>query len=203
MPITLLGQLPTGGGSFSQGNLNEIQAALAAQDANNLLFAQTPVGSSQLDPTTIQYTTVNLTSAQIKALRTPGITLVPAQGAGTLIEFCGAIVKYTFLTGAYVNGAGGAPTLVIGIGTGGTGMIFYDDTVTQPGTGAAQLAAALKAASSQFVQIPGQSDPLIGAVTGVTNSPLLLINTAAATFELVTGAGSAIMKVAYRVHSGL
>lgn len=50
-------------------------------------LADDVVTSAKLDPTTIQTATVSLTNAEIKALRASPKTLVPAPGAGYLLEF--------------------------------------------------------------------------------------------------------------------
>lgn len=43
-----------------------------------------------------QWATVSITSAQVKALETTQITLVPAPGAGKMIKFMGAVLKLDY-----------------------------------------------------------------------------------------------------------
>jgi len=54
------------------------------------------VATVALDPTTIQYATVSLTNTNIKNLAATQIELVPAQGAGTVVEFVSAQLKLVY-----------------------------------------------------------------------------------------------------------
>src|ERR1022692_5199448 len=84
---------------------------IAAQNLNNTSLraginacATTPVPSSQLDPSTIQYATVALTNTQTKALNSAPPAIIAAAGAGTLIEVLSAVLENVFLTAAFANG---------------------------------------------------------------------------------------------------
>jgi len=50
-------------------------------------------------------TTTTITTAEVNKLRATPITLVPAQGANTVIEFLGALIVYDYATAAFTVGA--------------------------------------------------------------------------------------------------
>lgn len=56
-----------------------------------------------LDPGILQAVQVTLTAAQIKALFTTPVALVPAQGAGTIVDIVGIWAKNVFGTVAYTG----------------------------------------------------------------------------------------------------
>jgi hypothetical protein len=189
MPITTLAALPASGTldaavqSYDGAQYAAINAFVAAVNANNAQFATTPVNSAGLDPTTVQYATVNLTLTQLLALYTTPISLVAAPGAGKLLEFLSAVVEFVYgsaaftigsatnLTVKYTNASGAAASATLAV----TGL--FDQTATT-------LSTLLPAAA-----------------IGVTNAALVL-SLAVANMTAGTG-GSAIVKIAYRVHSGL
>jgi hypothetical protein len=184
-------KLPAGGGVFDESNLDAIQAMIAAQNLNNTSLraginacATTPVPSSQLDPSTIQYATVALTNTQTKALNSAPPAIIAAAGAGTLIEVLSAVLENVFLTAAFANG--------------GVIQLSYGASTTVP-------ASATVAAT--FLTSPTASQVIVLAGALATNLASAVLNTAvylaSATADFITGAGHVTVKVAYRVHSGL
>lgn len=191
MSETTLVKLPAGGGVFDESNLDAIQAMIAAQNLNNTSLraginacATTPVPSSQLDPSTIQYATVALTNTQTKALNSAPPAIIAAAGAGTLIEVLSAVLENVFLTAAFANG--------------GVIQLSYGASTTVP-------ASATVAAT--FLTSPTASQVIVLAGALATNLASAVLNTAvylaSATADFITGAGHVTVKVAYRVHSGL
>lgn len=152
-----------------------------------------------------QYATVAITAAQIKALSSAPVSLVAAQGAGTIIEFVSAMVN-TVAGTLYVNGSGGAPNLVISVGVPGTGISVWNDPASSNlatflrtnlgGNWTGQLLPSLSAAS--FV-----SFALIDVSGSGQNQALQFGQSLGATRDLVTGTGTMSIRVTYRVHTGL
>lgn len=198
MAETTLVTLPDGPGVFDVANLNAVNAAFTAQNLNNTslraaitvnaaaiaLAATFPVPSSQIDPAVIQYKTVAIANAAVKTLFGTGTALVAAQGAGTLIEILSLLLENVYLTAAFT--AGGAIQASYGAG------------VTIP---------ASATVASTFLTSPAASQSILvaGALASNLSSAVLntAVNLACATQEFATGAGSLIVKVAYRVHTGL
>jgi hypothetical protein len=193
---TTLVKLPAGGGVFDESNLDAIQAMIAAQNLNNTSLragitacATTPVPSSQLDPSTIQYASIALSLAKLLALHATPPALVAAQGAGTLVEFVSAVLEYHYGSAAFTIGTAGNLTIAYKADASGgaaSGTLaatgFFDQTATQ-------LASFLPAA------LPAT------AATTLLNQPLVL---SLATADMTVGTGgSGTLKIAYRVHTGL
>ena len=177
-----LAALPDNAGVFTGGNLAAVQAALTAQNANNAL--SNPVTSANLDPQILQYVSFPLTLAQILALHGTPITIVAAQGAGTLIEVVSAVLNLVYGSAAYAGG--------------GVVSLNYGNT--------ANLAVTAGIAAAVFTglganEIETMTGPVTLASSVCLNQPLVLL-AATANFTVGTG-GSATLKVAYRVHSGL
>lgn len=128
---------------------------------------------------------VALTNAQTKATNTAPIVIVPAQGAGTLIEVISLTLENVFLTGAFA--AGGALALYYGTNSGGV-------------LGSATVAATFltSPAANQMIFVAGALASNLAS--NVLNKDLVLANPTA---DFTTGAGSLMVKVRFRVHSGL
>ena len=192
MAVTTLATLTDNGGVFTGGNLTAVNAAITAQNANNTSLvasvaaaATTPVGSSQLDPTIVQYATVAATLAQLRALNSVGISLVAAQGAGTLIEMISSVVELVY--GSLAFSGGGAVTVNYGLGGSAASL----------GNVAAAVFTGLAA---NQVQVLTQNTANLASTVCLNKA--LVLQAAAADFTGGTGC-SGIIKVAYRVHSGL
>lgn len=131
-------------------------------------------GGAQLTPLV---KTTALTSTQILALGATPITLVAAQGAGTVVIPVQAFSSLTFLTTAYANAG------VLNLSWNGANGIT-----------AANLSANLIAAASQVASQGGLSEATI-ATASMANLPLTVHSTGAVTL----GAGSWKVTVVYLV----
>jgi hypothetical protein len=185
------GIFPAAVTTFSLDQYNALALIISAQNANNTSLrsginacATTPVPSSQLDPTTIQYVTVALTNTQTKALNSVPTQVIAAPGANKLIEVCSVVLENVYLTAAFANG--------------GVIQLSYGASVTTP-------ASATVAAT--FLTSPAANQVIVLAGALATNLASTVLNTAVyiacATADFITGAGSITAKVAYRIHSGL
>lgn len=76
----------------------------------------------KIDGFTVGIASVTLTAAQVLAIFTTPVTVVPAQGAGLMIVPVSAVFNYTFVTRAYTDG-GGVMELLVGW-AGGTACQF-------------------------------------------------------------------------------
>lgn len=171
------------GGVFGQSSLDAINAALTAQNANNVSLR------ASLNSIGTQVTaTKNITLAQLQALFSAPLVIVAAQGTGTLIEFVSGVIEYVKGSAAFTIGSAGNMTLSYKADASG---------------GAASVARAATGffdqASNQISQIKAVTTNI--DCTGNLNQPLVLT---IATADMTSGTGSsAILKITYRVHSGL
>lgn len=148
-----------------------------------------PLPSAQLDPTTIQYAELALTAAVIKALRATPATLVPAPGAGKVLEFISMVLLLDYggsngftetadnLAVKYENGSGVAASQAIEM----TG--FIDQTADTMTTALPKI-------------------DVIAAKTACENKALVLHNTGDGEIAGNAANDNAVrVKVAYRVHT--
>ncbi len=131
-----------------------------------------------------QSATVTLTSAQLKALHTTPVSLIAAPGSGKMIDVIDIVAVNEFLTAAYA--AGGA--ISIGYKT--------DASIAATPTIAATFLTSPIA--SQIIKVAGVLATNLAA--DVLNQPLYVT---CASADFTTGAGSVILKINYRVFSGL
>lgn len=75
---------------FVDGSI--VTAELADSAITGVKMLDASITHAKLDPLVLQYTTVVVTNAQLKALRATPKTLVAAPGAGKLIEFISAVL---------------------------------------------------------------------------------------------------------------
>jgi hypothetical protein len=126
-----------------------------------------------------------LNNTQLKATNSAPLIIVPAQGAGTLIEVVSLVLENVYLTAAFANG--GALALYYGVDA--TGV----------------LASATVAAT--FLTSPAANQMIMAAGALATNLSSNVLNKGLAfanpTADFITGAGSLIGKLTYRVHTGL
>jgi hypothetical protein len=106
---------------------------------------------------TVQHARVTLTAAQILASFTTPITIVPAQGAGTIITLLQGIANLNFNSAAYVSA--NAPGLFLAGSISGTGVSLMS-------------AAWLQSTSSQNTGLRGSSAGP-SSLPAITNSPLV------------------------------
>lgn len=135
-----------------------------------------------VDPTLIQYTSVHLTSSQIKNLTTVPITLIAAPGANKYIELVSVSVVYLYGTTTYTAGA----TTFIGYGN-GTSVI---------GGLASGFATTTFTGGVSQVSFQAANQPQADSVTSIVNQP---ITTANFTTDFATGDGTAYVHLSYRV----
>ena len=146
------------------------------------------VSTSNLNPNTIQFVSVPLTAAQINTIYTTPISVIPAQGAGTLIEVQSCVLDLKYGSAAFTSGG----TVTIGYGT------------TQATVAASTAAATI--ASTVLTTFSASQSILVAGSYPVTANTLSL-NTAVSitngTGVFATGTGAtAVLDCAYRVHSG-
>lgn len=139
-----------------------------------------------LSPSVSAPLTLALTLAQLQTSHSIPIALLPAQGAGTLIEVISMILDLDYGSAAFVGG--GAVGAYLGVDA--TGV----------------LASAAAAATFFTTFTASHSILLAGAMavaanTAILNTGLVLANPTA-DFTVGTGA-SGILQLTYRVHSGL
>lgn len=178
------------GGTTATGNLQQ----LTTGNTNQVLISQgsgaLPIWSS-LAPTTV---TVTLTADEIKALHATPISLIDAQGAGTVVAVTNCWVKLNYIAPAYTAG--------------GTIQLAYDSVAgagsTTPGTGASIIITAI--ASNTFVS--QAANAIMGTINGgqalilpgtqpIENTRILITNPSVT--EFATGNGTITIYVTYQV----
>lgn len=130
-----------------------------------------------------QSATITVANAAVKTLNATPVTLVAAPGATSAIEIVSVFIENVFLTAAFAAGS--------------QLNIVY---------GAAGVAAATAVAAT-FLTSPTASQMILTTGVLATNLASAVLNKAvvlqAASTEFTTGAGSLILQVNYRVHTGL
>ena len=142
------------------------------------------VNSASLDPQTIQYVSVPVSNALVKTLFSVGVPIIAAQGAGTLIEVLSYTLENVYGTAQFT--AGGAIQLSYGAG------------VTIPASATVAATFLTSPTAKQVIVAAGALASNLFSAVGNT-----AIRLACATQEFATGDGTMVVKVAYRVHSGL
>lgn len=172
------------GGALSNVTLSNISADMTSIENVIGAGSSTYVPVANLDPQAIQYVSVTAALAAVQALHSVGIALVAAQGAGTLVELISCTVNLIYGSAAYSGGG----AVSVNWGAGGT------------------AASTSTIASSVFTGLSANEvETLIGPVTAASSVCLnkgLILQAASADFTSGTG-GSAVIKCAYRVHTGL
>lgn len=163
---------PTRGGTQAMINAATIPAGVAIQD--NRSGAAAPV----------QNLTVTLTNAQLLALFTTPIQLLPAPGAGNMWDILDMTLENKFLTAAFA--AGGAIQASYGAG------------VTTPATATVAATFLTSPAASSVIKVAGALAQALS--TAVLNTAVNITN---ATANFTTGAGSVVVKLTYRMVTGL
>lgn len=134
-------------------------AEAQAQTAGKLLTAAN-LGAEGF----LQYADVTLTNAQIKAVRATPVTLVAAQGAGTVIKFMGALLKLNYGgNNAFTESADNL-------------AIKYTDGSGVAVSGTIESTAFITATADTY----SNAEPAAGAIvaaTGAENQALVIHNT--------------------------
>ena len=132
---------------------------------------------------TTNYTTVAIANAAVKTLNATPVSIVPAQGAGTLVEVISAVFENLYKTAAFAAGSA-------------LGLVY----------GAAGVAAAPTVAAT-FLTSPAANQTIMVAGAIATQLSSAVLNTAvvlqAASTEFTTGGGSLTVRCSYRVHRGM
>lgn len=145
------------------------------------------VGSGDMDATLIKYATVNLTNANIKALRATPITLVAAQGANKVVELVSAVLKLEAGTNVLTETADNMAVKY----TNGSGV-----AVSQAIEATGFVDAAVDTVTNALPKIDA-----IAALSVSANQALVLHNTGDGEFAGNAAADALmVVKVAYRVH---
>ncbi len=153
------------------------------------------VDYAQIAPDVLQYATVNITAAQFKNCFTTPIVLVAAPGAGKMIELVSAVFEVTAVTTGYTIGG----SLRVAYGTNGA-LRYQSASTGDPNF--ANLQNILSAGISDIA-------PLFGLQFGnfLNSGPGAFVNQALNFYSSVsnptTGDATIMVKLVYRVHSGL
>ncbi len=144
--------------------------------------------TGNLNPNTIQFKSNVFTAAQINTMFTLPLVLIPAQGAGTLIEIQSCTVDLNRGSAAFTGGG----TVTIGYG------------LTEATNAASTAAATI--ASTVFTTFAASQNILVAGLVPVTVNTLdvntaVTISNASNVFASGTGA-IVTVDCAYRVHSG-
>jgi hypothetical protein len=144
--------------------------------------------SGNLDPSTIQFASTTLTAAQMNTVYTTPISLIPAQGAGTLIEVQSCVVDAKYGSAAFTSGG----TITIGYGA--------TQSTVAASTAAATIASTFLTtfSASQSILVAGTYPVTANSLS--LNTPVSITN-GSGVFATGTGA-TVIVDCAYRVHSG-
>jgi hypothetical protein len=146
------------------------------------VFTSSPTGDGVQ-----QWATLSVTTGQLKALRATPKTIVPAPGAGKIIEFISGTVFLDYGTTQYAEDAGGSNLAVRY--TDGSGVQVSDDI---------EMTGFITQAGDYVTGVRKKVDAIV-AKAGCENAALVLHNIGAG--ELVTGDSVIRIQVAYRVLS--
>jgi hypothetical protein len=140
------------------------------------------VTSPKLDESTVQYAEVEISAAEILDLFATPVELVPAPGAGLVLELISLLLAYDWGTVAYT------------IGTAGNLQVKYTD-----GSG---VAVSTTRAATGFLDAVADTlsalDKLEATIEPAVNAPLVLT---VATASPTAGDSPIHARVAYRVHA--
>lgn len=145
------------------------------------------VGSADLDPTVLKYATINLTNANIKALRATPITLVAAQGASKVLEFVSAVLRLDYGANVLTESADNM-------------AVRYDNGAGAIVSQAIEATGFIDAAADTITNALPKIDAIVAQASGA-NKALVLHNTGDGEYGGNAGADTVmVVKVAYRVH---
>lgn len=125
-----------------------------------------------------------ITSAQLLALKTTGVTLIPAAGANTAIAVDTISMHYLFLTTAYTLNAG-------------TLRLFYGPQASALPLCADQAVGLIDQVANRTIPSIALTLPAVQTDANGLNQPITLGNTGAANFSL--GVGTLVVTVTYNI----
>jgi hypothetical protein len=128
--------------------------------------------------------TVTVSNSQLLNLAATPVTLIPAQGTGTLVEVISMVMEYVYVSPAFSGGSG--YSLVAQYGTSGANA-----TQAEPED------LLFSSTADQMVILSGGGLSLAPSL-GTLNTAVVLTAGGAIT----TGGGSLIVQLTYQVHSG-
>ena len=154
-----------------------ISASNGSWEAAN---AATAAGINPLIDESVFVATYAIPNAQVLTLFSVGVLLVPAPGAGRMIDVESLVIENVFKTGAYAGG--------------GAIQASYGTGVTNPATATIAATFLTSPTVNQVIKVAG-------ALASTASSSILntAVRLAAATADFTTGAGSLIVKLRYRV----
>jgi hypothetical protein len=144
--------------------------------------------TTNLNPNTIQFVSIPLTAAQINTIYTTPIQILPAQGAGTLIEVQSCTLDLKYGSAAFTSGG----TVTIGYGT------TQSTVAASPGAATIASTVLTTFSASQAISVAGA---LAVTANSLTLNKALSITNGTGVFATGTGA-TAVLDCAYRVHNG-
>lgn len=127
---------------------------------------------------------VTITPANIVAMYTTPVEVLPAPGAGKVIEVLSAVLIYDFLTAAYTGGG----VVTLAYGSGGA-------TIT------ANIAAANSFAASGDKVYPLSVLNAAGGISMPVNTPVVITNASGVFVNPGTAAGVGRLHIVYRIHT--
>lgn len=151
-----------------------------------MVLAQTnPNTLNTLDRRLVRYTNVVLTNAQLLALHTTPITLVPAQGASTVVEPLGGVLSFNGSVAYTINGS----NLL---------RLWYTSRLVGPAASATITTAGfLDQSSATIINFGGV--PANEIITA--NKPVVLQDTTGVAYSGGGASDTVTVRLAYRVHN--
>ena len=147
----------------------------------------TNTGVTALKETTIKYVTVNLTNANIKALRATPKELVAAPGANKIVEFVSAVFFLDYGSNVLTESADNL-------------AVRYENTTGAIASQAIETTGFIDQAADILTNALPKIDAIVAAANGL-NKALVLHNTGDGEFAGNAGGDTTMkVKVAYRVH---
>lgn len=124
-----------------------------------------------------------VTSAQIKTLNSVPTSLIPAPGAGNMIDIVDAVIQNNYGTAAYASG--------------GVIQLSYGTGTTTPASATIAATFLTSPTAKQMIKVAGALASSLSSA--VVNTAIYI---ACATGDFTTGDGTLTVKIAYRVLTG-
>lgn len=165
-----------------------VAEALEAQTSNSAVLADVFLRGDQapLDTGAIQYAEVSIGDTALKAIRATPVELVPAPGAGKVLEFLSGIMLFDY-TAAYTE-------------TDDNLVVRYENTTGVIVSETIEATGFVDATADTFTAIIAKIDP-ITAKTGCENKALVMHNSGNGELGGGNAANAMRVKVSYRIHA--